>query len=181
MALPVPRPNLLTLQPYKAVGGFVPRYNLSANETCLGTSPAVADVVAAVMSNLFEYPDGGCGALRAAIGARYDLEPEVIVCGAGSEELISLIVQAYAAPDDEVLFSEYAFVKYELAARGHGARPVKASESRFTANVDALLGAVTPRTRIVFLANPNNPTGTYLPSREVRRLCAKVCEATLSS
>jgi histidinol-phosphate aminotransferase len=125
---------------------------------------------------LERYPDGGCSALRQAISERYGLEADRIVCGAGSEELISLIVQAYAAPDDEVLFSQYGFIKYELAARAYGAVPVRGAEMDFTADVDALLGAVTPRTRIVFLANPNNPTGTYIGDAEVRRLRAGLRE-----
>jgi histidinol-phosphate aminotransferase len=170
MSLPTPRPNLRTLRPYQAAGGFVPRHNLSANESCLGTSPAAIEAAAAAARGLHLYPDGGCGSLRAAIAERYGIDAAAIACGTGSEELISLLVQAYAAPGEEVLFSQYAFIKYELATRAHGAVPVKAPETRFTASVDALLAAVTPRTRIVFLANPNNPTGTYLPAAEVQRL-----------
>jgi histidinol-phosphate aminotransferase len=169
MSLPTPRPNLLTLRPYQAAGGFIARHNLSANESCLGASPAAIEAAAAA-AGLHLYPDGACGELRAAIAERYGIEADAIACGTGSEELISLLVQAYAAPDEEVVLSQYAFIKYELAARAHGAVPVKAPESRFTASVDALLTAVTSRTRIVFLANPNNPTGTYLPADEVQRL-----------
>jgi histidinol-phosphate aminotransferase len=170
MTLPIPRANLRELRPYQAAGGFVPAHNLSANESCLGASPAAIDATVAATRALERYPDGGCQALRVALGERYGLQAERLICGAGSEELISLIVQAYAAPGDEVLFSQYGFIKYELAARSHGAVPVRAAETAFKADVQALLDAVTPRTRIVFLANPNNPTGTYLPDAEVRRL-----------
>lgn len=167
---PVARPNLDALRPYRAAGGIVAKYNLSANEACLGASPAAIAAAVAAAQSLDRYPDGSALALRTAIGNRYGLPTEHLICGAGSEELISLIVQAYAAPDDEVLFSQYGFIKYELAARAYGAIPVRAPETAFTADVNALLDAVTPRTRIVFLANPNNPTSTYLPEGEVRRL-----------
>jgi histidinol-phosphate aminotransferase len=169
---PVARPHLDSLRPrpYRAASGIVPKYNLSANEACLGASPAAIAAAVTATQSLDRYPDGSALALRTAISNRYGLHLEHIICGAGSEELISLIVQAYAAPDDEVLFSQYGFIKYELAARAYGAVPVRAPETAFTADVDALLGAVTARTRIVFLANPNNPTGTYLPEGEVRRL-----------
>lgn len=170
--IPLPRPNLDALRPYKAAGGIAPTYNLSANESCLGPSPAAIRAATQAARVLAAYPDGGSGALRAAIAARYLLERDHIVCGAGSEELISLIIQAWVAPGEKVLFSEYGFIKYELSARAYGAEPLRAPESAFTADVQALLDAVTPDTRVVFLANPNNPTGTWLPDREVRRLRA---------
>ena len=170
VTLPRPRPNLEPLRPYNAASSIGARHNLSANEACLGASPAAVEAAKAALQWADRYPDGSASALRAAIAGRLRLDPERIVCGAGSEELISLVVQAYCAPDDEVLFSQYGFIKYELAARAHGANPVRASEAAFTADVDALLRAVTPRTRVLFLANPNNPTGTCLPDSEVRRL-----------
>jgi histidinol-phosphate aminotransferase len=176
MALPRPRPNLASLRPYQAAAGAEMTYNLSANEACLGPSPAALAAAAEATKSADRYPDGSALALREAIAARYRLDKERIVCGAGSEELISLIVQAYAAPGDEVLFSLYAFIKYELAARAYGAEPVRAPEKEFCADVDALLKAVTPRTRVLFLANPNNPTGTTLPDAEVRRLRAGLRE-----
>lgn len=179
MTLPAPRPNLRELRPYQAAGGFEPTHNLSANESCLGASPAAIDAAAAATRQLERYPDGGCSALRQALVERYEVDAGCIVCGAGSEELISLIVQAYAAPGDEVLFSQYGFIKYELAARAYGAVPVRAPETAFTADVDALLAAATPRTRIVFLANPNNPTGTFIDAAEVRRLRAGLREDIL--
>jgi histidinol-phosphate aminotransferase len=155
------------------------RFNLSANEACLGPSKAAAAAAAMAASMVDRYPDGGASTLRAAIGQRYQLDPERIVCGAGSEELISLIVQTWAAPGEEVLSSQYGFIKYELAARAYGAVPVRAAETAFTANVDALLGAVTPRTRVLFLANPNNPTGTFIPADEMSRLRAGLREDIL--
>jgi histidinol-phosphate aminotransferase len=170
VTLPRARPHLDPLRPYKAASSVGTKHNLSANEACLGPSPAAVAAAIGAMQSADRYPDGGASALRAAIAERYRLDPERVVCSAGSEELISLIVQAYCAPDDEVLFSQYGFIKYELAARACGAQPVRAREAAFTADVDALLEAVTPRTRVLFLANPNNPTGTCLPDGEVRRL-----------
>ena len=170
MTLPRARSNLDALRPYQAVGGVNAKYNLSANEACLGASPAAVAAAIEAARSANHYPDGGCHDLRRAISARYRLDPDRVMCGAGSEELISLIVQAYAAPGDEVLFSQYGFIKYELAARAYGATPVRAPEPAFVADVDALLAAATPLTRVVFLANPNNPTGTYLPAAEVTRL-----------
>jgi histidinol-phosphate aminotransferase len=176
VTLPRARPSLDSLLAYKAVPGRGLPFNLSANEACLGPSPAAIAAALAAARSLDRYPDGSAGRLRAAIAARYAIDEDRIVCGAGSEELISLIVQAYAEPGDEVLFTQYGFIKYELAARAYGAQPVRAPETRFCADVDALLQAVTPRTRILFLANPNNPTGTCLPDYEVRRLRAALRE-----
>ncbi|MBT2326966.1 histidinol-phosphate transaminase [Variovorax paradoxus] len=172
MKLPAPRPNLQALRPYQVAISRNSIYNLSANEACLGPSLSAVSAAAAAANSLDTYPDGSASALRNAIGKRYDLDPSRIICGAGSEELISLIVQAYAAPGDEVLFTQFGFIKYELAARAFGAIPIRAPESDFTADVDALIASVTPRTRIVFLANPNNPTGTFLHEAQVRRLRA---------
>lgn len=168
----MPQSHLSTLRPYQAAASYGMRHNLSANEACLGPSPAAVRAAAQAAQSLATYPDGSARALRMAIAQRYDLDPDQIVCGTGSEELIALIVQAYAAPGDEVLFTQYGFIKYELAARAQGAVPVRAPEQAFTADVDALLAKVGPRTRIVFLANPNNPTGTCIEDAEVRRLRA---------
>jgi histidinol-phosphate aminotransferase len=171
MTLPCPRANLESLRPYKAAGGNgAITHNLSANEACLGPSPAAVSAAIEAAQSLDRYPDGGAVALRESIARRYGLDDDRIIGAAGSEELITLIVLAYAAPGDEVLFSRYGFIKYELAARACSAQPVRAPESAFHADVNALLQAVTPRTRVLFLANPNNPTGTYLPDSEVRRL-----------
>ncbi len=102
----------------------------------------------------------------------HGLDPERIVCGTGSDELLNLAAQGFAGPQDEVLFSRFSFAVYDIAARRCGAIPVEAPDRDLTADVDALLAAVTERTRVVFLANPNNPTGTFLPPAEVARLHA---------
>jgi histidinol-phosphate aminotransferase len=118
------------------------------------------------------YPDGSHLALRRAIAERYGLDAARIVCGAGSDEILAHLAHAYLRPGDEAVYSAHGFTIYRLVTLAQGAAPVAASERDLTADVDALLAAVTPRTRIVFLANPNNPTGTYLPGDELRRLHA---------
>ncbi|MEQ9122663.1 MAG: histidinol-phosphate transaminase, partial [Alphaproteobacteria bacterium] len=123
-------------------------------------------------ASLHRYPDGGAQALVRAIGEVHGLDPARIVCGAGSDELLALLGRAYAGPGDEVLYSAHGFLMYPIVALSVGATPVKAPETDLTANVDNLLAAVTPKTRIVFVANPNNPTGTMLPAAELRRLRA---------
>ena len=110
------------------------------------------------------------GRLRQAIGHVHGVNPTGVVCGSGSDELISLLCQAYVGPGDEVVFSQHGFLMYPISAKAAGATPVSAPETDLTANVDALLAAVTDKTRILFLANPNNPTGTYLTTDEVIRL-----------
>ena len=144
---------------------------LSANENPLGTSPAALAALetAAPPSR---YPDPDAAVLRAAIGTLHGIDPARIVCGTGSDELLNLAAQGYAGPGDEVLFTRYSFVVYDIAARRCGATPVEAADRDYATDVDALLGAVTERTRVVFLANPNNPTGSFLPASEVARLHA---------
>ncbi|MDR6952475.1 histidinol-phosphate aminotransferase [Ancylobacter sp. 3268] len=170
---PVPRPGVLAIEAYvpgKAqAGGGVKVYKLSANENPLGASARAREAFHAADALEF-YPDGSSTRLREAIGAAYGLDPARLVCGTGSDELITLIAAAYAGPGDEVIYSQYGFLVYRIATLAAGATPVIAAERDLTTDVDALLAAVTAKTRIVFLANPNNPTGTYLPFDEVRRL-----------
>ena len=143
---------------------------LSSNEGAFGPSPKAVAAYNETAAELHRYPDGGCGALRQAIGSLHGLEAARIVCGAGSDELIGLLCQAYAGPGDEVLYSEHGFLMYPIAAKAAGATPVWAPEKDLTADVDALLARVNDNTRLLFLANPNNPTGTYLPGDELWRL-----------
>jgi histidinol-phosphate aminotransferase len=126
----------------------------------------------ALAGEIHRYPDGSSDELRHALGEHYGLDPARIVCGAGSDELIGLVLRAYAGPDSEVLYSRHGFLMYPIGAQSVGATPVAAPERDLTADVDALLARVTPKTRVVFIANPNNPTGTYLSSGEVARLQA---------
>src|SRR3954463_3914620 len=173
MLSPRPRPGILEIVPYvggKSGGGSggKPVAKLSSNESPLGPSPKAAAAYRELARELHRYPDGTCTALRQALGRRHNLAPEAIVCGAGSDELIGLLVRAYAGPGDEVLYSRHGFLMYPISAKASGATPVAAPERDLTADVDALLARVTRRTRIVFIANPNNPTGTYLPVDEMK-------------
>jgi histidinol-phosphate aminotransferase len=148
-----------------------PLVKLSANENPLGTSPQ-ALAARSEAAGPAEYPDPDSRALREALGRLHGIDPARIVCGTGSDELLNLAAQAFAGPGDEVLFPRYSFAVYDIAARRCGATPVEAPDRDFAADVDALLEGVSERTRVVFLANPNNPTGSYLPRDEVARLHA---------
>ena len=169
-----PRPGILGIAPYVGGESGTPGANrvikLSANENPHGPSPAAIEAFAAEAGQLAVYPDGGAGMLREAIAKAEGLDAARIVCGAGSDEIIALLTRAYAGPGDEVVHSRHGFLMYALSAQACGAAPVAAPETDLTADVDALLAACTPRTRLVFLANPNNPTGTLLPASEVARL-----------
>jgi histidinol-phosphate aminotransferase len=145
-------------------------YKLSSNETPLGPSPNAIAAYGAVGRHLEDYPDGSASDLREAIGRAFGLDPARIVCGAGSDDLLNLIARAYLADGDEAIHTTHGFLVYPIATLGTGAKPVEAPETDYTADVDAILARVTPKTKVVFLANPNNPTGTYLPFDEVKRL-----------
>lgn len=174
-ARPVPKPGILEISPYvPGKSGVKGRkiHKLSSNESPLGASPAAIAAVKASAASLELYPDGSATALRESIAARYGLKPENIVCGAGSDELLQLIAHAYLAPGDEAIYSQFGFLVYPIAIQSNSATAVVAPERHETADVDAILQRVSEKTRIVFLANPNNPTGTYLPFNEVKRLHA---------
>ena len=144
---------------------------LSANENPLGCSAAALGAMAQGHEPA-AYPDPDATTLRNAIGKQHGIDPARIVCGTGSDELLNLAAQGFAGPGDEVLFSRFSFAVYDIAARRCGATPVEAIDDDYASDVDALLESVTERTRVVFLANPNNPTGTYLPRSEIERLHA---------
>ncbi len=169
-----PRPGILEIAPYVGGDASAPGANrvirLASNENPLGASPLATAAYRDLADRLHRYPDGGSEGLRRAIAESEALDSGRIVCGAGSDELISLLVRAFAGPGDEVLYSEHGFLMYPISARTVGATPVAAPETALRADVDALLARVGPRTRLLFLANPNNPTGSYLSGAELRRL-----------
>ncbi|MGI9383881.1 MAG: histidinol-phosphate transaminase [Methyloligellaceae bacterium] len=171
---PRPRPGVLDISAYvpgrSHLPGIGPAIKLSSNETPLGPSPRSVAAFRQAAGELDRYPDGGATPLREAIAAQYGLNPGRIVCGAGSDELLSLLASAYLGAGDEAIYSQHGFLVYRIAILASGATPVVAPEMQECADVDALLACVAERTRVVFLANPNNPTGTYLPFDEVRRL-----------
>ena len=174
MILPAPRAGVLEIAPYVGgesdIEGVENIAKLSSNENALGPSPLAVEALGRVAKLLHLYPDSSAEELRKAIGEVHGLDPERIVCGAGSYELLSLLVQAYAGPSDEVIYPEHGFAMYPIATRAAGAHPVVVPERNFTADVDAILAAVTTRTKLVYVANPNNPTGTYISGEELARL-----------
>ena len=174
MSRPVPRPGVMAIDPYvpgkSAAPGSGRTFKLSANETPFGPSPHAVQAVRDMADKLAIYPEGSSRKLREAIGARYGLDPARIVAGAGSDEILEMLALAYIGPGDEGLYSQYGFLEYKIVTLSAGGTPVVAPERNYTTDVDALLACVTEKTRLVFLANPNNPTGTYLPASEVERL-----------
>ncbi|MDQ0505886.1 histidinol-phosphate transaminase [Xanthobacter agilis] len=173
---PQPRPGVLQIEAYVPGKSHAPGvekvFKLSSNETPLGPSEKAVTAFNAAARTLQDYPDGAAHVLREAIARAQGLDPDRIICGAGSDELLNLVTHTFVGPGDEVLFSEHGFLVYRIAALAAGGVPVVAKEANLTTDVDALLAKVTARTRVVFVANPNNPTGTYIPFSEVKRLHA---------
>jgi len=178
-----PKPGILDIRPYVGGRAHVPGVThatkLSSNESALGPSPKALEAFAAASSGLSVYPEGSAQILRETLGRAYGLDPARIVCGNGSDELLTLLANAYLRPTDEVMFTEHGFLVYRIAALANSATPVVIPETNLRADVDAMLARVTPKTRLVYLANPNNPTGTYLSHDEVRRLHAGLSPDTL--
>lgn len=178
MTSPAPRPSILEIDPYvpgesRLPAGLKP-IKLSSNETPLGPSPKAVAAFKETAGELERYPDGGATRLRAVIAARYGLNAARIVCGAGSDELLGLLAHAYLGPGDEAIFTEHGFLLYRIIVLANGARPVVAPETDLRTDIAQILARVTERTKVVFLANPNNPTGTYAPIDEVRTLREKL-------
>lgn len=171
---PQPRPGVLDIAPYipgkSSAPGVAKVFKLSSNESPLGPSLHAIAAYRAAGDHLEDYPDGAASDLREAIGAVFGLDPARIVCGAGSDDLLNLIARAYLKDGDEAIHATHGFLVYPIATLAAGAKPIVAPETNYTVNVDAMLKVVTPRTKVVFLANPNNPTGTYIPFDEVKRL-----------
>jgi len=180
---PVPNPGVMDIAAYvpgkSAVPDNVKLYKLSANETPLGPSRRAKEAYLQLAEVLEDYPDGSASGLRDTIARTHGLNADNILCGNGSDELLGLLAQTYLSQGDEAIFTEHGFLVYKIAILASGATPVVAPESEETASVDAILERVTERTKIVFLANPNNPTGTYIPNSEVRRLHAGLPSHTL--
>ncbi|UCI20837.1 histidinol-phosphate transaminase [Mesorhizobium sp. B2-1-8] len=176
-ARPTPRAGIMDIDAYvpgksTAPAGVAKVYKLSSNENPLGPSPKAIEAAREVAGKLDIYPDGTARRLREAIAEVHGLNAQNIICSNGSDEILGLLAQTYLAPGDEAMFTEHAFMVYKIYIQSAGATPVVVKETDERADIDAMLAAVTPRTKIVFLANPNNPTGTYVPFQEVRRLHA---------
>ena len=175
---PRPRPGILDIAPYVPGKDHAPGvarvHKLSSNETPLGPSPAAVEAFRAAAADLARYPDGQALALREAIAEVHGLNIANIACGNGSDELLGLLCQAYLGPSDEAIVTEHGFLIYKIQTLAAGGTPVTVPERDARVDVDAILAAVTPRTRLVFVANPGNPTGTYVPAAEIRRLQASL-------
>ncbi len=173
---PRARPAIFTVQPYiggeSTLTGVNRVVKLSSNEGAFGPPPGAIAALGELASQLHRYPDGGMGSLRTAIGRYFGLDPARIVCGNGSDELISLLIQSYGGVGGELIMSAHSFLMYEISGKLAGMSVRKVPERNLTVDIDAMLAAVSPATRMVFLANPNNPTGSLLPPSEVARLRA---------
>ena len=177
------QPSILDIAPYVPGLSSTPcdkrLVKMSSNETPLGTSPDAVEAYRGASEILHRYPDGAAAELRTAIGDVYGLDPERIVCGNGSDDLLYLLATAYAGPGDEVLITKHSFAMYQIAAQSVGATPVIAPDRLLGSDVDSLLKHVGPDTRVCYLANPNNPTGTFLSSDEVARLREGLSDSVL--
>ncbi|MBV8777231.1 MAG: histidinol-phosphate transaminase [Alphaproteobacteria bacterium] len=173
---PAPGPGILDISPYVGgdakIEGVARPIRLASNESALGPSPKAVEAYRALAGDIHRYPDGSADELRHALAEHHRLDPARIVCGAGSDELIGLLQRAYAGPGTEIVYSRHGFLMYRIGALAVGATPVAVPERDLTADVEAMLAAVTEKTRLVFIANPNNPTGTYLSQSQMERLHA---------
>jgi histidinol-phosphate aminotransferase len=185
---PTPRPGLLDISPYvggrAGVPGVAKVWKLSSNESPLGPSPKALAALDEAKPSLSLYPEGSARLLRETLGEVFGLNPDRIVAsGDGSDMLLTLLANAYVSPGDEVIFSQHAFLLYKIATLANSGKPVivpeKTTNSAIKVDVDAMLAAVTPRTRLLYLANPNNPTGSYLTKDELRRLHKGLPESVL--
>lgn len=169
-----PQPGIMDIALYEggkaAVAGVTNAVKLSSNENPFGPSDKAKDAFARSVHALHRYPSTDHAPLREAIGEVHGLDPARIICGVGSDEIITFLCQAYAGPKEEVVFTEHGFLMYRISAMAVGATPVEVPERDRTTDVDAILKACNRRTRLVFLANPNNPTGTMISTAEVERL-----------
>lgn len=156
--------------PGKAKIGDKKAIKLSSNENALGSSLKALEAYKNHAGAVFRYADGSCSTLREALAKKYHISAEQIICGAGSDEIIAFLTCAFAGVGDEIIYSEHGFLMYPISAQRVGAKAIKVKEKNLRADVDALLQAITPKTKIIFLANPNNPTGSYLTKSEVEKL-----------
>ena len=169
-----PQPGIMEITPYvggeATVAGVENVIKLSSNENPFGPSEAAKEAFRKAAYDLHRYPDSSHGGLRHAIGEVHGVDPGRVICGVGSDEIIAMLCQAYAGPGTEVIHTEHGFALYRIGALANGASPVEVPERERVTDVDAILGACTKKTRLVFIANPNNPTGTMIGESELARL-----------
>lgn len=178
-----PQPGIMDIALYEGGAAHVPgvanAVKLSSNENPFGPPTAAREAIVRAAAQAHRYPSSDHAALREAIGEVHGLDPAKIICGAGSDEIISFLAQAYAGPGTEVLFTEHGFLMYRICAQAAGATPVQVRERERVTDVDALIAGATAATRLVFVANPNNPTGTMIGLAELERLARAVPQAIL--
>lgn len=183
-SIPEVKPGIMQIEPYvqgsaKVKGLKKKIIKISSNETPLGPSPKAIKAYKDYIPLLNLYNEGSCADLRRVIGKINDLNPERIVCGAGSDELIALLIQAYAGNGDEIIYSQHGFLMYPISSLKVGAKPIKALERDLRTDIKAMLSKVTKKTKIVFIANPNNPTGSYISRDEITELRKKLPDNVL--
>lgn len=173
-----PQPGIMDIALYQGgaahVDGVANVVKLSSNENPFGPSPRAIAAVQAAAAQMHRYPSSDHAELRAAIGAAHGLEPERIICGAGSDEIIAFLCQAYTGSGDEVVHTEHGFGMYRICAQAAGATPVEVPERERVTDVDAIIAGCSARTKLVFIANPNNPTGTMIGAAEVAQLADSI-------
>lgn len=171
---PDPQPGILNIKPYiggnSSIPGVQKIIKLASNENALGASEKAKQAYINAAEKLFRYPDGSSEALRVAIASHHNLDANRIICGAGSDEILAFIMQAFVGVGDEIIYSQYGFLMYPIGAYSVGATPIAAQEDHYHTSVDNILNTVTSKTKAVFIANPNNPTGTYIGKDEILRL-----------
>ena len=176
MTAVIPRPGILNIKPHMIDASFVEApeslINIASNESALGPGPSAIAAAQQAMLSIERYPERGPERLAEAIGSTFDLDPAKIVCGHGSDDLLARVARAYLSPGDELVHSIHGYQKIPNYAHANDACPIVAADSEFRADVDSILACVNERTRIVMLANPDNPTGSYVSGAELRRLLA---------
>jgi histidinol-phosphate aminotransferase len=176
MSAPRAKATIAAIEPYRAgkskIQGVAKPVKLSSNENALGCSDAARAAYRDCSATLERYPDPAATALREALAAKYVLEPSRLIFGTGSDEIFSMVCQAYLSPGDAMVQPQYAFAAWAIAGRAAGAEIISAPERDYHVDVDAMLAAITPRTRVMFVANPASPSGTYISFAEIQRLHA---------
>ncbi|MDA7705698.1 histidinol-phosphate transaminase [Rickettsiales bacterium] len=171
------KPYIEKIKPYIAGKSKVASkkvIKLSSNENSLGSSKKAIESYQNASNELFRYPDGPSFELKKAIANKYNIEEEKITCGAGSDEIISLLIEAFAGVGDEIIQSEYGFLMYEISATKFGAKTLKAKDQNLKTDIDDIINLISDKTKIIFIANPNNPTGSYITKGELDKLIANI-------
>ncbi len=171
---PVAKPGVMDIAPYvggkSSIAGVAEPIKLSSNENPLGPGDKARAAYEAAVRNIHLYPDGKAGKLRDAVADHHGLEAERLIFGNGSDEVFSLLNQAYLSPGDNIVCGQYAFLAYRISALACGAEVKLAPEPAYRVEIDALLAQVDERTKLVYVSNPSNPTGTWNTAEEIRRL-----------